>query len=127
MTSGELRLARGRNFAHQRGYALAECFCPEWAAEVAGAPLRIGNRAIEGVLDGGGGADQPVVAPALAEPSEQHRGGADQGSGIGAALPRYIRRRAVLGLRDGVGVAGIERSGKPQAAADLGGEIGEDV
>ena len=33
----------------------------------------------------------------------------------------------MLGLRHRVHVAGIERSGKAEAAADLGGEIGENV
>jgi hypothetical protein len=55
-----------------------------------------GNGAVEHVLDGGGGAREALIRPALAEPREQHRRRADQRRRVGAVLTGDVRRRAVL-------------------------------
>src|SRR5262249_53951342 len=65
-------LARARHLHDQRGCALAERLRPQRPAEVARAPLRARDRAIERVLDGRGRAREALVVPALAEPVEQH-------------------------------------------------------
>src|SRR5260370_1267372 len=81
---------------------------------------RRGARPVDRVLDRRGGLREARVAPALAQPGQQHRRRADQRRRIGAVLPRDVGRRAVLRLRHGVDLAGIERGREPEAAADLG-------
>src|SRR5262249_46224803 len=109
-------LARARHLRPQRGDALAERFRPQRSAEVARAPLWAGDRAIERILDGRGRAREALVVPALAEPVEQHCRRADQGGRVGAVLSGDVGRRAMLGLRQGVRLAGVERGGEPRAA-----------
>src|SRR5260221_7055445 len=92
----EHALARARHLRDQRGDALAERLRPQRPAEVARAPLRARDRAIERVLDARGRAREALVVPALAEPVEQHRRRTDQGGRGGAVLPENVARRAVM-------------------------------
>ena len=52
--------------------------------------------------------DERGVASALTDPVEQHRGGQDQRGGVGHVLAGDVGSRAVLGLRDADGVAGVD-------------------
>ena len=74
-----------------RGHALAEGFGAERPAEIGGARGRIGNHALLCVVDGGGRAEQRLVASAISEPGEQHARRADQRGGVGAVLAGDIR------------------------------------
>ncbi len=68
-----------------------------------------------------------VAAAALAEPGEQHAGRTDQRGRVGEVAARDVGRRAVLGLRQRMRLARIDRGGEAEAAGDLGGLVGQDV
>src|SRR5262245_28913092 len=69
------RLDRGARLAQYRRNAVAESLGSERAAEVGGATVRRRNGAVEGGLDGVGGANEMLVLAPLTEPGEQHGGG----------------------------------------------------
>src|SRR5258708_24220499 len=104
----EYALARARHLRDQRGDALAERLRPQPPAEVARAPLRARDRAIERVLDGRGRAREALVVPALAEPVEQHRRRTDQGGRVGAVLLGGVVRRPILRRGMRLPPAGVE-------------------
>src|SRR5262245_5063250 len=96
VTACSSRLPPRRPLLHQRRHPRAECLRAERSAQVARAPLRVADRAVEGVLDDRGGAGQAVVVAPLAQPGKQHRRRADQRGRVGAVLARDVGRRAVL-------------------------------
>src|ERR1700752_1118480 len=56
---------------------LGKCLGAEWPAKIGGAPFRLGDCGVKRALDARGSLRKARVVASLAEPGEQHRGGAD--------------------------------------------------
>src|SRR5690348_2850151 len=91
--SASARRAR-RQLSGRRGDARGKGLRSERAAEIGGAPFGLGDHGVERALDQLAGANEALVVAPLAEPGEQHAGGADERRRVGAVLSGDVGRRA---------------------------------
>src|SRR3954447_19621785 len=113
------RIQRPQDAVGDRGSAIA-------AAELARLEAG-GEGAVDGGLDGTRGLGGTLVAVAIGEPVQHHRGGEDHRGRIGEPLAHDIGRGAVTRLKYRVLVADVGRGRHAHTADQTGGEVGEDV
>src|SRR5262245_43891427 len=111
--------------SHEARDGLGEGLRAERSAKVGGAGRGIRERRIARVRDAAGGARVRLVTAALGDPLEQHRRGEDERGRVRAVLARDVRRGAVLRLRGTERLAGIDGTGEPEAAGELGRQVRE--